>query len=145
MEWSVHARDELARHGHRTGGARDAVIELLAGQSCCLSAQTIHDRLRGGGRTVGLASVYRALETLTALGLVHRLDVGGTAAYEPADPGGHHHHHVICSDCGAVDLFEDDRLERAIHDLGDRLGYRVDAHDVVLRGACPDCSTAAPR
>lgn len=140
MKWDLHARDELSRHGHRTGGARDAVIELLAGQSCCLSAQAIHDRLREDGRTVGLASVYRALETLTGLGLVHRLDVGGTAAYEPADPEGHHHHHVICSDCGAVGLFEDDGLEDAIHALGGRLGYRVDAHDVVLRGACPACA-----
>jgi len=140
MEWSEHARRELSRRGHRTGGARDAVIDLLAGQRCCLSAQAIHARLSGDGRAVGLASVYRALETLTGLGLVHRLDVSGTAAYEPADPAGHHHHHMICSECGAVGAFEDDRLERAIHALGEQLGYRVDAHDVVLRGACPDCA-----
>jgi Fur family ferric uptake transcriptional regulator len=139
MVWKEHATAELAKAGHRSGGARAAVIELLAGQHCCLSAQAIHDRLRDGDRAVGLASVYRALEVLTGLGLVHRVDVGGTAAYEPADPEGHHHH-VICSDCGAVDAFEDDRLERAIGELGDALGYRVDAHDVVLRGACPDCA-----
>ena len=140
MRWKEHATTELARAGHRAGGARAAVLDLLAGQSCCLSAQAIHERLAETDRAVGLASVYRALEVLTGLGLVHRVDVGGTAAYEPADPGGHHHHHVICSDCGAVDAFEDDRLERAIHDLGEALGYRVDAHDVVLRGACPDCA-----
>ena len=140
MQWSEHARTELNRKGHRSGGARDAVIDLLSHQTCCLSAQTIHDRLREEDRSVGMASVYRALETLAGLGLVHRHDVGGTAAYEPADPSGHHHHHVICGDCGAVGSFEDDGLERAIHALGDRLGYRVDAHDVVLRGACPDCS-----
>lgn len=140
MAWKEHALAELTRAGHRSGGARGAVIDLLAGQSCCLSAQAIHDRLREGDRSVGLASVYRALEVLTALGLVHRVDVAGIAAYEPADPAGHHHHHVICSDCGAVGSFEDDGLERAIHDLGESLGYRVDGHDVVLRGACPDCS-----
>src|SRR5215210_8562307 len=131
MAWKEHAHTELVRTGHRAGGAREAVIDLLGTQSCCLSAQAIHDRLREGDRSVGLASVYRALETLTGLGLVHRVDVGGTTAYEPAHPEGHHHHHVICSDCGAVGSFEDDRLERAIHDLGDSLGYRVDTHDVV--------------
>lgn len=140
MQWKEHATTELARAGHRAGGARDAVLDLLDGQRCCLSAQAIHERLAGGDRAVGLASVYRALEVLTGLGLVHRVDVGGTTAYEPADPEGHHHHHVICTDCGVVGSFEDDRLERAIHDLGDSLGYRVDAHDVVLRGACPDCA-----
>ena len=73
--WTDHARKELARAGHRAGGARGEVLELLGRQSCCLSAQEIHDRLRDGGRTVGLASVYRALDALAQLGLVHRIDV----------------------------------------------------------------------
>ena len=81
MEWSEHARRELAVAGHKTGGARDAVVELLSAQDCCLSAQDIHDRLREGDRAVGLASVYRALDVLTQLGLTRRVDVGGTAAY----------------------------------------------------------------
>ena len=111
-----------------------------ARQDCCLSAQEIHDRLRAGGRAVGLASVYRALDALAQLGLVHRIDVGGTACFEPADPSGDHHHHAICDRCGKKDAFADPELERLIHGLGERLGYDVGAHDVVLHGACPDCT-----
>jgi Fur family ferric uptake transcriptional regulator len=138
--WADHARGELRRTGHRTGGAREEVVGLLAGQDCCLSAQEIHDRLRGDGRGVGLASVYRALDVLTQLRLVHRLDVGGTACFEPADPSGEHHHHAICDRCGKMDAFEDPELERLIDGVAARLGYDVGAHDVVLRGACPDCA-----
>src|SRR4051794_17229075 len=94
--WREHAEREIARAGHRSGGAREEVLSLLAGQSCCLSAQDIHDALRAGGRAVGLASVYRALDTLAQLLLVRRVDVDGTACYEPADPSGEHHHHAIC-------------------------------------------------
>ena len=39
-----------------------------------------------------------------------------------------------------MDAFEDPELERLIHDVGTRLGYAVGAHDIVLRGACPDCA-----
>jgi Fur family ferric uptake transcriptional regulator len=138
--WTDHARGELRRAGHRTGGARQEVVALLAGQDCCLSAQEIHDRLRDGGRGVGLASVYRALDVLTQLRLVHRVDVGGTACFEPADPSGEHHHHAICERCGRMDAFEDAKLERVLGDLGSRLGYEVTAHDLVLRGRCPDCA-----
>jgi Fur family ferric uptake transcriptional regulator len=113
---------------------------LLSRQSCCLTAQQIHDALREGKRRVGLASVYRALELLTALGLVHRVDVDGTAAFEPADPAGHHHHHLVCSSCGRVDTFEDPELEQAIERLSARGGWNVDEHDVVLRGACASCA-----
>jgi Fur family ferric uptake transcriptional regulator len=140
LTWRDHAERELTRTGHRAGGARDEVIALLARQSCCLSAQEIHDGLRAGGRTVGLASVYRALDVLAQLGLVLRVDVDGTACYEPADPSGEHHHHAICDRCGKRDAFEDPELERLIGGLADRLGYDVVGHDVVLRGACPDCA-----
>ena len=135
--WSDHARETLTRSGHRAGGARDRVVDLLSEQRCCLSAQTIHSRLHGG---VGLASVYRALDTLTRLHLVHRVDVDGIACYEPAEPGGHHHHHAICGDCGRLDPFEDPELERLIDRAGERLGYALGGHDLVLHGRCPDCA-----
>lgn len=140
MTWVEHAQHELALAGHRSGGAREEVLALLGGQRCLLSAQEIHDQLRATGRSVGLASVYRALELLANLKLVHRVDVDGTACYEPADPSGEHHHHAICDRCGKLAVFEDPELERVLGLVGARLGYDVGDHDVVLRGACPDCS-----
>lgn len=137
--WKANARAQLARAGHRSGGAREEVIGLLAARTCLASAQDLHDALE---RRVGLASVYRALDTLTTLRLVHRVDVGGSARYERADPGGDHHHHAICDRCGRLTPFEDAGLERLVDDLGSRLGYEVTAHDVALRGVCPDCAAA---
>ena len=140
--WTEHAQRELSRTGHRAGGARQEVMALLAAQHCCLSANQIHDRLRADDRGVGLASIYRALDVLAQLNLVRRLDVDGTACYEPADPSGEHHHHAICDSCGKLAPFEDAEIERLIDAVGDRLGYRVVAHDVVLLGTCPACNGA---
>lgn len=139
--WAEHARSSLRREGVRAGGARAAVIDLLGGQHCCLTAQEIWERLRRRRHAASLASVYRALELLAELGLVQRIDVGsGVARYEPALPGGDHHHHVVCDSCGRITAFEDEGLERAIDRLAGRLGHRVSAHDVVIRGACPTCA-----
>lgn len=132
--------DALLRKGLRNGGARRAVIDLLAAQDCCLSAQQIFDLLRASGRGVGIASIYRVLELLTSEGFVHRIDLGsGVARYEPVRSGGDHHHHLVCESCGKVEAFEDPALERAIHRLQEDSGYVVAAHDVLLRGACGDC------
>ena len=123
------------------GRARAAVIELLAHQSCCLTAQDIFDRLRAAGSAVGLASVYRTLDQLSTDGFVQKIELGdGTTRYEPAQTGGHHHHHVVCGNCGKVDAFEDDRLEQALRRVEQQTGYAVAAHDVVLRGMCGDCA-----
>lgn len=139
--WVEHTREALARDGLRPGSARMAVVEVLSRQSCCLSARELSDRLRKDGQEVGLASVYRALELLDRMGLVQRLDTAeGTTRYEPALPGGEHHHHLVCDRCGAVAPFEDERLEREITRVSRTLEYRVQGHDVVLRGLCAQCS-----
>jgi len=138
--WADTTIDALRAAGFRSGGARRAVIDLLARQTCCLSAQEIWDDLRLEARPVGIASVYRVLELLADLKLVHRLDVGGgVARYEPMLPNGDHHHHLVCGDCGKVEAFSDEPLEDALRELGGQAGYEVEAHDVVLRGSCGDC------
>jgi Fur family transcriptional regulator, ferric uptake regulator len=141
MAWTKHALGALDAAGYRSGGARRAVVELLGRQDCCLSAQEIFDRLRAARRPVGIASVYRTLETLAGLRLVKRIDAGdGIARYEPARPNGDHHHHLVCRDCGKVEAFADPHLERAIDRVAGGLGYNVDEHEVVLTGACSDCA-----
>jgi Fur family transcriptional regulator, ferric uptake regulator len=141
MTWRDHALAQLCGAGYRRGGARESVVEFLDGQDCCVSAQEIHSGLRKVRRRVGIASVYRALETLADLRLVKRVDAGdGIARYEPAAADGGHHHHLVCRDCGKVEAFSDSRLERAIDRVAGGLGYSVEEHEVVLLGACADCS-----
>jgi Fur family ferric uptake transcriptional regulator len=140
VTWRDHALGELRREGYRWGGARAAVVDLLAGEDCCLTAQEIYDRLRVDGRRIGIASVYRTLETLQRLRLVQRLEMGeGVARFEAAHAGGEHHHHLVCDRCGQVVSFEDAALEQTLEGLAGRLGVDIDAHDVVLRGACSAC------
>jgi Fur family ferric uptake transcriptional regulator len=140
LAWRDHALATLAQSGYRKGGARNAVVELLARQSCAVTAQEIDERLRAEGRAVGRASVYRVLELLTALRLVQRIDVGqGIARYERHESDGDHHHHLVCDRCGRVAPFEDPALEQAIERISRKLSFAVAEHDVVLHGACRDC------
>jgi Fur family transcriptional regulator, ferric uptake regulator len=138
--WSEHAGARLADAGFRRGGARAAVIALLAEQRCALSAYEIDAKLREGGRAVARASVYRILDELDGLGLVSRLEVGqGIARYEPHRPDGHHHHHMVCDSCGEVIPFADDELEETIDRLAERVTFEVAEHDITLHGSCAEC------
>jgi Fur family ferric uptake transcriptional regulator len=140
VDWREHTLATLDAAGFRRGGARSAVVDVLAHEDCCLSAQEIHDRLRSEGRKAGIASVYRVLELLTTEGFVQRIDLGsGMARYEPIQRDGDHHHHLVCDSCGKVEAFEDDDLELALDRLERSSGYRVAGHDVVLHGACASC------
>jgi Fur family transcriptional regulator, ferric uptake regulator len=134
--WANHAEVRLDQAGFKTGAARRQVIELLGEEHCALTALEIDQRLP----SVGRASVYRALEQLEQLELVTRVDVGGeTVAFERNDPG-LHHHHMVCTECGRLVPFADQALEQAIERVNERAEFEITAHDVLLRGFCPQCS-----
>jgi Fur family ferric uptake transcriptional regulator len=138
-DWSGHAEAALRDAGHRSSGPRMAIVDMLGRHGCLLTAREIADRLRAEGRDIGVATVYRSLEVLEGLGLLHRVEREGVSLYEPAHPSGEHHHHLICDRCGRVSAFEDAGLERSIQRMARRLAFRVEGHDVALRGTCAAC------
>jgi Fur family ferric uptake transcriptional regulator len=141
MRWAELAIRRLGEAGYRSGGSRRQVVDLLAGESCAVTALEIDRRLDGVGR----ASVYRTLEQLEHLHLVQRVEIGGDAAgYERVDPE-LHHHHIVCEECGRLAPFASEALEEAIESVSRRSEFAVAAHDVVLRGTCPRCDDAGGR
>jgi Fur family ferric uptake transcriptional regulator len=139
--WAEHAQGVLARTNHHTGAARHALLELLDSQTCARSAIEIEDALRSSRRPVGRASIYRILDELERLHLIQKLQIGGAKArYEPIRTGKGHHHHLVCDSCGTVTPFTDPALESAIEKLVHRVPMRVAEHEIVLHGACEDCS-----
>src|SRR5581483_8072074 len=130
--WTENAQRVLAQHKHHAGAARQAILELLATQTCALSAIEMEDALRASDRPVGRASIYRILDELERLHLVQKLQVGqAMARYEPIRTGAGHHHHLVCDNCGTVTPFTDPGLENAIEKLSRRVPMRVQEHEIV--------------
>lgn len=140
--WLERAEATLVAAGHKHGGARCAVLELLNGQRCALTAVEIEVALRAGERRVSRASVYRILDELEGLRLVQRVETGqAMVRYERVcEHEHHHHHHLVCDECGVVMPFSDAGLERAIDRLSERVPLRVSEHEIVLHGSCHDCA-----
>ena len=141
-KWTDRAEAALTAAGHKRGGARRAVIELLDGQTCALTAVEIEDALRGEPRRVSRASIYRILDELERLSLVQRVETGqAMVRYERVcEHEEHHHHHLVCDECGVVMPFSDEALESAIETLSERVPLKVSEHEIVLHGSCQDCA-----
>jgi Fur family transcriptional regulator, ferric uptake regulator len=141
--WVDRAEATLTAAGHKRGGARRALLELLDSQTCALTALEIEDalRVRGASRRVSRASVYRILEELERLRLVQRVDTGqAMVRYERVHEHEGHHHHLVCDECGLVMPFSDAGLERAIDRLSKNVPLAVSEHEIVLHGYCRDCA-----
>jgi len=86
-------------------------------------------------------AVYDSLNTLTAAGLVRRIQPRGTVArYETRV--GDNHHHVVCRGCGLIADVDCAVGHAPCLSASDDSGFRIDEAEVIYWGTCPDCSTA---
>ena len=96
----------LKREGFRITMPRVQVIRTLAKSNTAMTAYGIHDQIVSEGGRIDVVSVYRILETLTKIGLVHHIcHVGVVDGYLACRLGGEHlsqSQHLYCSKCGIV-------------------------------------------
>ncbi|MFI0409455.1 Fur family transcriptional regulator [Actinomadura sp. 3N508] len=94
--------------------------------------------------TVSHQAVYDSLRTLTAAGLVRRIQPAGfVARYESRV--GDNHHHVVCRSCGVIADADCAVGAAPCLTASDDRGFTIDEAEVVYWGLCPDCSTAESR
>ena len=77
---------------------------------------------------VSRATVYRTIDVLVKNKLVRKLDLGdGKALYENKIDATHHDH-LICVQCGKIEEFIDDNIEKIQDDIVKSFGYKMIRH-----------------
>jgi Fur family ferric uptake transcriptional regulator len=131
----VYLRD----HNLPITGQRLAIAEVVLGSDRHLSVDEVVRELTARGAAAGTATVYRTLELLVRSGLVVERDFGeGFKRFEPAR-GIPQHEHLLCTVCGRVTEFRDERLERMTTLIAEAHGYARQRHRLVIYGVCATC------
>jgi Fur family ferric uptake transcriptional regulator len=117
---------------------RAAVESLLADNGDFMSAQDLHARLRTQGQGVGLATVYRTLQSMALDGDVDMIrTAGGEAVYRRCSTG--HHHHLVCRSCGKTVEVEGPAVESWTDKIGAENGFSDVHHTLEIVGLCSGC------
>lgn len=111
-----------------------------------LSAEDVYRALLADRTDIGLATVYRVLAQLEQAGLLKRSNIQSDKAIYELDDG-QHHDHLVCLDCGKVEEFKDDGIERRQNEIAQERGFRLQEHALSLYATCAraDCPTRPPR
>ncbi len=137
-------RRYLAEHTLPATQQRLAVADAVFFADEHLSADEVSRRVAKRGVAVGTATIYRTLDLLVRASLAKEHDFGeGFKRYEPLAPG-EVHEHCICSSCGRVTEFSNDRLERMIALLAEEVEFRPHHHRLEIYGLCRSCQQANP-
>ncbi len=125
----------------RTTRQREAVRAVLADLEGFHSAQEVHARLRAGGESIGLATVYRAVQSLADDGVLDSLRTdSGEALYRWCSP--RHHHHLVCRACGRTVEVEGPAVEQWADRIAFEHGFADVSHTLEIFGTCAGCRAA---
>ncbi|MBL8413328.1 MAG: ferric iron uptake transcriptional regulator [Propionivibrio sp.] len=100
-----------------------------------LSADDVYRMLLSENMDIGLATVYRVLTQFEQAGLLERHHFeSGKAVFEIR--AGQHHDHLICIDCGRVEEFFDEEIERRQNKIAKGRGFVIQEHALYLYVEC---------
>jgi Fur family ferric uptake transcriptional regulator len=127
---------DLKSSGLKATLPRLKILEIFQNSSVRhLSAEDVYKLLLTENLDVGLATVYRVLTQFEQAGLLSRHHFeSGKAVFELNQ--GSHHDHLVCIDCGLVEEFFDEEIERRQHSIAEERGFRLAEHALALYGNC---------
>ncbi len=133
-----HAHDHAAAALTRN---QQLVLAALARAEAPQGAYALLDALRGDGFKAPL-QVYRALEKLTAAGLVHRLESlnAFVACVDPHCHGSRAIAFAICERCGAAEEVSDAAVEAQVIGLAAARGFQPKRAVIEITGLCAACT-----
>ena len=133
----------LSGQGLRATNQRDAILKIFIEKGQHLSAEELSALVRKSHPGVGYATVYRTLKLLSEAGLAQeRRFEDGFTRYEPATSDTHHDH-LLCTQCGTILEFENERIEALQQDVARKNRFKVQSHKLELYGLCAYCQVVA--
>lgn len=138
----ARAQTLCAEQGARLTPVRQRVLELVWANHKPVGAYDLLPTLAAEGFNSAPPTVYRALDFLLELGLVHR--ISSLNAFVGCDHPGHAHPSCffVCRSCGKAQELDPKQVEQISRQAEATLGVKVEQQITELTGLCPQCQAA---
>lgn len=122
---------------------RESVLRLIWQSHQPISAYTLIDQLsRSTGKRVLPPTVYRALDFLRAMGLIHRLASLNAFIGCPFPDSTHSDLFLVCRQCGSVAECSVEGVDSVVRATAGRAGFAIESKTLELLGLCDECQVA---
>ena len=122
---------------------REVILQEIERADSHPTADQVYAMVRKRLPRISLGTVYRNLEVLSQLGMIRKVEVGGSQ--KRFDYKTENHYHARCLGCGRVDdlpIEPETSMEEAIESLVD---YQIVGHQLEFIGLCFDCRKTPKR
>ena len=138
MHHFIQASNELLRkRGYRLTPQRYMILSVIQEAGEHLSIEQITERVLARNPYVSLSTIYRTLELLKKLNLIHENHLGEQTLYEAAD--GLAHHHLVCRKCHATIHLDEELLGNLHQQLEETYHFHGLTLNLDAAGYCATC------
>ncbi len=126
----------LSDHNLKATDARKFLLETISIEKRPVDAQSLIEIMQ---KKLGVdrVTIFRILNTLTAHGILRRLEFQeGKARYEISSDD---HHHLICENCGAIEDIPDTMVPKIEKEIARDHDFLIKRHTLEFFGLCKNC------
>ena len=127
----------LHAHGYRLTPQRHLILEAIRQADDHVTPEEVYTSVHRQNSAISRATIYRTLDFLCEVRLIHALYWGGQMYYEIKDD--QPHHHLVCRTCGAMTECEHGLLQALFEAVEKKHRFLIDMDHVALFGLCEAC------
>ena len=130
----------LHAQGYRLTPQRHLILEAVRRADDHVTPDEVYAAVHRQSPAISRATIYRTLDFLCEMRLIHALYWGGQMYYEIA--GAKPHHHLVCRECGGIGELDHRLLMNLIASVEKKHRFTIDMDHVALFGVCQQCRAA---
>ena len=127
--------------GYRLTPQRHLILDIVRKAGAHVTPEQVYARVYQQNPAVSRATIYRTLDFLCEIHMIHAMQWGDRTYYEIA--GDKPHHHLICRHCNAVEQIDHTTLARLIETIDQQHHFSVDMDHIALFGLCRKCRSSS--
>ena len=129
----------LESNNNRKTHERFAILEEIYTNQNHFDAETLYVQMKKSEYRVSRATVYNTIDVLLECNLIKKHNFGQNVSFFEKTYGIKAHHHIICTQCKAVEEFEDPQNNDACNNISSSKNFKLEDISLNLFGICHLC------
>jgi len=140
----------LKKNGYKLTEQRKEILDFLSKEIYPRNADDIYRELKKKNHRIGMATVYRTLDLLSSLKLIHKVNIGSNKAFYlfPGDTEDNTAIYLVCDKCGKLvsnnkclnNSIKIRLVDNAAKNIFKNCRLRINHFQIFFSGLCEICS-----